>query len=123
MSDDPVEDLVQVQARTDSLADSAERFQLLHFLAQLQLTALQRAHQIGLTNGDRRLGGEGGQHRRLPVAKGVDLDPPHQQDPDEFVVQLHGYAEHSPQPGQALQIESGVVRVHQHVGDLLCRAV
>ena len=118
-----VEDLVEVEARTDRLADLAQGLQLFDLLAELVLTFLQGTHQPGLADGDGRLGGERGQDLGLPVAEGIHLHPPHQQHPDRFAVELHRGAQDGAQAREPLQIEPPVVGIREDVGDLLRTAV
>jgi len=119
MRDDRLKHMVEVEAGADGLGDLSQSFQLFDLLGQLRLAGFEGATEIHLTDGDGRLGGEGGEHVGLVITERVDLRTPYQQDSDELVVEQHGYAEDGAQSGEALELEAAVVRIVEDVGDLL----
>jgi hypothetical protein len=80
---------------------------------------LEGVDQVDAADGDRRLGGEGGQQLGGPVAERVDLGPPDDQDADDLAVEQHGDAHGGPEAAVALDVEPAVLGVGEDVGDLL----
>jgi hypothetical protein len=117
--DDRGQHVVEVEAGAHGVANAAERLELLDLAPQVRLPGLEGAHQVDLSDGDRRLGGEGRQNLAVAVPERLDLGSPHRQDADQLVVEQHRYADDRAVPAEPLQLVSAVFGIGEDVGDLL----
>ncbi len=119
VADDPVENLVEVEARADRLADLPERFQLRDLAFQLLPPGVEFEHQVALSQRDRTLNGEFLEELAFTGVEALDVGPPHGQHADELVLQDHRRGEHGSEAGSLLEVLAPVFRVVEHVGNLM----
>ena len=119
VADDPVQDLVEVEARADGLAHLPERLQLRDLACQLGPPGLECAHQVDLSQHDRTLDGELLEELAFTDVEGRDVGPPHRQHADDLVLQDHRRGEQGAETGKTLEVVASVVRVLEHVGNLM----
>ena len=119
VADDPVQDLVEVEARADRLANLPERFQLRDLACQLGPSGLECTHQVDLSQHDRTLGGELLQELAFTVIEGRDVGPPQGEHADDLVLEDHRRGEKGAETGKPLEVMASVVRVLEHVGNLM----
>ena len=119
VADDPVQDLVEVEARADGLAHLPQRLQLRDLACQLFAPGLQCAHQISLSQHDRTLGGEVLEQLAFADVEGCDVGPPHRQHADDLVLQDHRRGEQRAETATLLEVVASVVRVVEYVGNLV----
>ena len=111
ISDDPIEDLVEVEARTDRLAHLPERLQLRDLARQFGAPRLERAQQVHLPERDRTLSGELLEELAFVVVEGRDLGAPHGQDADDLALEDHRRGEKGAETGTTLKVLASVFRV------------
>ena len=99
VSDDPVQDLVEVEARADRLAHLPERLQLRDLARQFGAPRLEGAQQVDLPERDRTLSGELLEELALVVVERRDLGAPHGQDADDLVLEDHRRGEKGAETG------------------------
>ena len=117
------EHVVDVEARADGLAHLAQRLQLLDLVRELRAAGLQLLHQLHAVDRHRGLAGERGDDRHLPLVERVDLVAPEGERADDLVVEEHRRAHGRPEAGDPLEVVPAVLRIGQHVRDLLGPAV
>ena len=76
MLDDRRQDLVQVEARADRLADRAERLELFDLAGQLVTMRLQRSHEVEVAHSDRGRRRERREQCDGTLVEFADLRPP-----------------------------------------------
>jgi hypothetical protein len=113
------QDPVHVQARAHGLADVAQRLELPDPLGELGAAGLQLLHELDAVDRHRGLTREGGDDRHLPLVEGLDLAAPDVEGTDHLVVEEHRRTHRGAVPADPLEVEPSVVRVRQHVRDLL----
>ena len=119
VADDLVQDLVEVEARADGLAHLTESLQLRDLACQLGAPGLECAHQVDLSQHDRTLNGELLEELAFTDVEGRDFGPPHGQHAHDLVLQDHRRGEHGAKTGKPLEVVASVLRVVEHVGNLM----
>ena len=119
VADDPVQNLVEVEARADRLAHLPERLQLRDLACQLLPPGVECAHQVDLSQRDRTLSGEFLEELAFTGVEGRDVGPPHGQHADDLVLQDHRRGEQGAETGKLLEVRASVFRVVEHVGNLM----
>ena len=119
VADDLVQDLVEVEARADGLANLPERLQLRDLACQLGPPGFECAHQFDLSQHDRTLGGELLEELAFTVIEGRDVGPPQGEHADDLVLEDHRRGEKGAETGKALEVMASVVRVLEHIGNLM----
>ena len=117
VADDLVQDLVEVEARADRVADLPQRLQLRDLAASSRPWPRARASAT-LPHHDRALDGELLEELALAGVEGRDLGAPHRQHADDLVLQDHRRRQQGAIAGQLLEVRAPVVRVVEHVGNL-----
>ncbi len=113
------EHVVDVEARAHGLADLTQRLQLLDVLRELRAARLELLHELDAVDRHRGLPRERRDDRHLPLVERADIVSPEDERTHQFVVDEHRRAHGGPEPGDLLEIVSAVLRIGQHVRDLL----
>ena len=104
------EDLLEVQARADRVADLAQHLELGDLAGELLAAGAQRRDELDLAQDDRRLGRERADEVDLALVEGAGLGAPHRQDPDDVAVEEHRRRQQGSVAGEVLQVVPPVVR-------------
>ena len=121
---DRVQDVVEVQAGADRLADLAAAPPARSTLRASSVAAgLELLDQLDAVDRHRRLDGERADDRHLPVVERAHVVAPDSERTDDLVVEDHRSAHRGAEACDPLQVVAAVLRVGQHVRDLLCPPV
>ena len=104
---DRVEDVVDVQAGADGLADHPQRLQLVDLLGEFGLACLELLHELDAIDRHGRLNGERADDRHLPVVERVDVVAPDAEPTDHLVVEDHRGAHRGAEAGRTLAGRAG----------------
>ena len=88
-------------------------------LRQLRPAGLELLHERDAVDGHGRLSGEGRHDGHLPLVERADVVAPDRECADDLLVEDHRRAHGGPEPGHPLEVVAAVLRVGEHVGDLL----
>ena len=119
VADDAVQNFVEVEARADGLAHLTQSLQLGDLACQLGAPGLECAHQVDLSQHDRTLNGELFEELSFPHVEGRDFGAPHGQHAHDLVLQDHRRGKHGAKTGKPLEVVASVLRVAEHVGNLM----
>ena len=119
ISDDAFQNLVEIEARADRLFHLPKRLELCDFVFQLAASGLECAHQADLPQHNRALNGEFFEEFALAIVEGCDVGTPHRQHADHLVLKEHRRGQQRAEPGETLQVAPAVIRVLEHVGNLM----
>ena len=89
VGDDPLQDLVEVQAGADGVADLAQSLELRDLVGELDAARLEGAHQLHLAHHDGGLNGKGAEQLDLTLVEGLDRRAPDLEHTDDLVVEDH----------------------------------
>ena len=117
--DDGLEHLVEVEAGADDLADLAQRLELDDLGGELTAARLEGPQQLDLAERDGALDAELVEPAELVLVERRDVHPPHREHPDDLVAQHHRRRQQGAVAADPLQVEALVLRVREHVRDLL----